>query len=130
MLWPFKVLGFFKTNWKKVLLGVAGIIVLSWTIGFVKGVANIIRDNATLECNDDKLKDQITTLEKLLADEKLSAQRLADELTEMQAENESRKVIIKSLSDVLKDVSLDDGDISPRTKEFLIQLNERSKEVQ
>lgn len=129
-MWPAKVLGFVTGNWQKILVGVAGLIVLSYAIGFVQGVVRIIRDNATLECNDDKLKDQIETLEKLLNNEKISAQRLADELQKMQEENQVRKEIIKSLKDVLNDVSLEDDDISPRTKEFIIQLNERSKEVQ
>lgn len=129
-MWPAKVIGFFTSNWQKILVGVAGLIVLSYAIGFVQGVVRIIRDNATLECNDDKLKDQIETLEKLLNNEKISAQRLADELQKMQEENQDRKEIIKSLKDVLNDVSLEDDDISPRTKEFIIQLNERSKEVQ
>ena len=129
-MWSAKVIGFFTSNWQKILVGVAGLIVLSYAIGFVQGVVRIIRDNATLECNDDKLKDQIETLEKLLNNEKISAQRLADELQKMQEENQDRKEIIKSLKDVLNDVSLEDDDISPRTKEFIIQLNERSKEVQ
>lgn len=129
-MWPAKVLGFVTGNWQKILVGIAGLIVLSYAIGFVQGVVKVFRDNATLECNDDKLKDQISSLEKLLADEKISAQKLADELAKMQEENQDRKEIIKSLKDVLNDVSLEDDDISPRTKKFIIQLNERSKEVQ
>ena len=130
MAWAIGILRFLWKNKKATLFGFASLVLLAWGYGFIKGLNDIKEDKQILECNQTQLEDQLAVITRLLEDEKLDRERVAQELVEMRLESQERQETIRDLQSILRDQTIEDDLISARTRQFYRELNNRAKEIE
>ena len=109
------------------VLLLAGAYFVGYNHGYNKGLEK--RDEAVVQCDNDKV---VKTLDELKAElERIEREKLflESEFVNIRDEAEKRQRTINELKRILSNTQIPDDKISPRTKEFYRQLNERAKEI-
>lgn len=83
------------------------------------------KKEAIEECNSQRLEEDIKLLEKELADAKAREETLSEGLKERERQNRNLQRFISGIDTNLTDQ--EDGDVSPRSKELVTILSERSR---
>ena len=121
------VLAFVLKNWKSFAIGAGAIVIVSFAFGAIKGWETKIRNEEIAECNAGQLQNQIDILNQQLETERLDKIRLSEEIKEIDKEKRERERYIDRLHMVLDNPETSDDEISEKTRQFIIELNEQNK---
>lgn len=119
---------FFKNNLKPILIGFAALTIISGAAVFAKGYIDGIEDRVRLECNTAQLQDRINQLEEEKRQAEIDRNRFSEELQEIEKEVQEREKYIDRLQFIINNQNLQDDEISERTRQFIIELNNRNIE--
>lgn len=121
---------FLKNNLKPILIGFGALAIIAGVTSFAKGYIDGIEDKVRLECNTAQLQDKINQLEAEKRQAEIDRQKFSEELEEIQEEIQEREKYINRLQFIINNQNLQDDEISERTRQLIIELNNRNIERQ
>ena len=118
------VFGFLGKNWKVLAPAALAILGLAFFKGFLDAREREIRNEETLICNENVLEDQLESERQLREDAETLAQSLNEQIVRLRESELERRQYLTDLERQLTDI--EDDNISPRTRELIRRLNQRT----